>query len=419
MNLFQKIFRNNKNAKQKPRDILDFASGINRQVESDSTSFSCIDRIASTIAGLSYGIYKTKSGEKADHPLYEVLKEPNAEETHTTLFHQLILDYFDGNIYLYKYKDSEGNVTNLFRLNPRNVSVNRNEYNAKTFSYNGKVYTADKVLHIPSRFGYDGKIGHSIFQVCANSFETSNSLDNYTNNSFSNHLGKRLVIDLSDTYPNATEQEQKQIRDRYIQNYGGSSNAGKPVVKTGKIKFETLDTGASDNRASELSENRNFQLRIISQIFGVPLEYLSGEGSTDIEKLTTMFASQAVAPIVQQLEESLNKLFKVEERSKYHIKFNYNSLFRTSLASKIDSYTKQMNNGILTINEIRAKEDLPPVEGGDFNYRPANLLPILPELENSLGASAKLKQAELENIEQPTGTQKNAEAVGLGSELMQ
>ena len=132
-----------------------------------------------------------------------------------------------------------------------------------------------------------------------------------------------------------------------------------------------------------------------------------------------MFASQAVAPIVQQLEESLNKLFKVEERSKYYIKFNYNSLFRTSLASKIDSYTKQMNNGILTINEIRAKEDLPPVEGGDFNYRPANLLPILPELENSLGASAKLKQAELENIEQPTGTQKNAEAVGLGSELMQ
>ena len=419
MNFFQKIFRNNKNAKQKPRDILDFASGINRQVESDSTSFSCIDRIATTISGLSYGIYKTKSGEKADHPLYEVLKEPNAEETHTTLFHQLVLDYFDGNIYLYKYKDSEGNVTNLFRLNPRNVFVSRNEYNQKTYSYNGEVYTADKILHIPSRFGYDGKIGHSIFQVCANSFETSQSLDNYTNNSFSNHLGKRLVIDLSDTYPNATEQEQKQIRDRYIQNYGGSSNAGKPVVKTGKIKFETLDTGASDNRASELSENRNFQLRIISQIFGVPLEYLSGEGSTDIEKLTTMFASQAVAPIVQQLEESLNKLFKVEERSKYYIKFNYNSLFRTSLASKIDSYTKQMNNGILTINEIRAKEDLPPVEGGDFNYRPANLLPILPELENSLGASAKLKQAELENIEQPTGTQKNAEAVGLGSELMQ
>lgn len=420
MNFFQKIFkRYNKESKQKPKTILDYSSGVNRQVENDSTSFSCIDRIASTIASLSYGIYKTKSGEKVDHPLYEVLKEPNAEETHSTLFHQLILDYFDGNIYLYKYKDLEGTVTNLFRLNPRNVFVNRNEYNQKTYSYNGKVYTAEKVLHIPSRFGYDGKIGHSIFQVCQNSFQTSQSLDDYTNNSFSNHLGKRLVIDLSDTYPNATEQEQKQIRERYIQNYSGSSNAGKPVVKTGKVKFETLDTGASDNRASELSENRNFQLRIISQIFGVPLEYLSGEGSTDIEKLTTMFATQAVAPIVQQLEESLNKLFKTEERPKYYIKFNYNSLLRTSLASKIDSYTKQMNNGILTINEIRTKEDLPPIENGNFNYRPANLLPIIDELEKSLGASAKLKQAELENMKQTTGTQKNAEAVGLGSELMQ
>jgi HK97 family phage portal protein len=420
MTIFQRILkRNNKNAKQKPRDILDFSSGINRQTENDATSFSCIDRIASTIAGLSYGIYKTKTGEKVEHPLYDVLKEPNLEETHSLLFHQLILDYFDGNIYLYKYTDSEGNVTNLFRLNPRNVFVNRNEFNQKTFSYNGKVYTADKVLHIPSRFGYDGKIGHSIFQVCADSFSTSQALDDYTNNSFSNNLGKRLVIDLTEAYPNATEEEQKQIRDRYVQNYGGSKNAGKPVVKTGKVQFTTLDTGASDNRASELSDNRNFQLRVISQIFGVPLEYLSGEGATDIEKLTTMFATQAIAPIVQQLEESFNKLFTVQDRGKYYIKFNYNSLLRTSLSNKIDSYTKQMNNGILTVNEIRAKEDLPPIECGDFNYRPSNLLPILSELENSLGASAKLKQAELENIDKPTGTQKNAEAVGLGSELMQ
>ena len=94
MNFFQKIFkRSNKESKQKPKTILDYSSGINRQVENDSTSFSCIDRIASTIASLSYGIYKTKSGEKVDHPIYEVLREPNAEETHSTLFHQLIFIY--------------------------------------------------------------------------------------------------------------------------------------------------------------------------------------------------------------------------------------------------------------------------------------------------------------------------------------
>ena len=125
-------------------------------------------------------------------------------------------------------------------MNPSNVRVKRNEYNQKIYLYNGKEYTSQNVLHIPSRFGYDGLIGKSIFKECSKVFETSNNLDNFTNNSFDNNLGKRLVIDLTEAYPNATKEEQLKIRDSYIKNYGGSNNAGKPIVKTGKINFSTI-----------------------------------------------------------------------------------------------------------------------------------------------------------------------------------
>lgn len=422
MNFFQKILRKyNKNQKAKPKFINDTLGGYNHVIENNAVAFSCIDRIASSIASLSYGIYRTSNDSRVkNHPLTDVIFNPNAEETHSQFIYQIVNDiYTAGNAYIYLYKDADGETTNLFRLDPKAVYINRNEFNQKIYSYYGKTYTANQVLQIASRWGYDGLKGKSIFDVCKETFDTANSLDDFTNNSFSNSLGKRLVIDLSEAYPNATEEEMKQIRERYAQNYSGAQNAGKAVVKTNNVKFETLDTGTTTNQSSELTENKNFQLKVLSLIFGVPLEILSGDGSSDLEKLTTLYTTNAVAPIVQQLEESFQKLFKLEDRAKYYFKFSYNSLLRTSLASKIDAYVKQMNNGLLTINEIRAKENLPPIDDGDTTYRPSNLLPVLKELDNALGASAKLKQAEYENIAKPASDQKNAEAAGLGSELLQ
>lgn len=422
MAFFTKIFRKyNKNQKTKPKFLDDTLISYNRVVESNAVAFSCIDRIASSVAGLSYGVYRSSTDAKVkSHPLQDVLYNPNIEETHFQFIYQIVTDiYTSGNAYIYMYKDSGGNVTNLFRLDPKAMFVSRDDENRRIYSYYGGTYTSEKILQIASRFGYNGLKGKSVFEVCKESFDTANALEAYTTNSLSNSLGKRLVVDLSDAYPNATEEEMRKIRERYVQNYGGTANAGKPVVKTNKVKFETIDTGTSNNQASELTENKNYQMKVLSLIFGVPLEILTGEGSADLEKLTTLYTSNAVAPVVQQLEESFQKLFKAEDRPKYYFKFSFNSLLRTSLASKIDAYVKQMNNGLLTINEIRTKENLPPLEDGDKAYRPSNLLPVLDELDNALGASAKMKQAELENIEQPAGTQKNAEAQGLGSELMQ
>ena len=395
MNFLQKIFRN-KNAKTTPKNIQDYASITNIFEREYETAFSCIDKIATSFASLSYGVYNKKTKQKTEHPLYEVLKEPNLDETHSLFFYLLIKDYYAGNVYLYKYTDETGRVISLFRLNPSAVIVTRNEFNQKTFSYYGQKYDSNKILHIPSRFGYDGKTGKSIFSECKKTFETSSNLNSYTANTFDNSLGKRLVIDLSESYPNANDDEQQKIRNKYLSFYGGVENAGKPIVKTGKIKFETIDTGISDNRQAQLTENRQFQLEAIAQIFNIPIEYLTGKGITDLEVITTLFMTQAIQPLVDVFQEAFNKLFSFSEREKYYVEFNYNSILKTSLSSKIDAYTKQFMNGILTLNEIRQKENLPPLEAGSTPFVPANLMPLTKENIEAYMAKSKI---EIENAE--------------------
>lgn len=412
-----KIFRWNSKAKSRPKFINDFTPLIQESTERDATTNACIDRIANSIAGLSFGVYKKSNHQKVNHSVYELLADPNLEEKHSLFFQNIVKDYFSGNVFLLLYKDNEtGEVSNLFRLNPADVRITRNEYNQKEFSYKGKVYNSDRVLHIPSPWNYDGTRGYSIFDVCKKTFQAAYSLDYYTDNNFSNGLGKRLVIDVSKARQDIDEKTEQEIISRFLQNYSGSKNASKPILKKDGIEFSVIDSGIADNRSQQLEENREFTMKIIAEIFGVPVSYLSGENITDIESTTTMYAMNAIQPIVNTFEEYFQNLFRIEDRGKYYIKFNYNSLLKTSLQNKINSYTQQLNNGQLTPNEIRKMEDRPEIEGGDYLYRNSALLPIRDDIESSLASSAKQKQQEL--IESALHTEPNAEAENIGSDKL-
>ena len=418
MNLFK---RWNKKAKYKLDTSYDFTTITAKKAERDSTTLACINNIANSIASLSVGVYSEATHQKVDHPIADVLKMPNLEEMHSLFFTQIVWDYFSGNVFLKLWRDSEtGEVASIFRINPSSVEVYRNERNRKMFKVaeQGGLRTYDdyQILHIPAPFDYDGLKGHSIFDIARKTFDTATSLDEYTDKAFTNNVGKRLVIDTSAAKPDSNPEEQKEIIARFLQNYSGIENASKPILKKAGVNFEVIDTGLNDNKSTQLEENRQFTQKIIAELFGIPVDYLTGEGSSDIEKLTTMYTTQAILPIVNTLQEYLQRLFKIEDRGKYYIQFNLKSLLKTSLVNQISAYNTQINNAMLTPNEVRRMEGLPSVEAGNYLYRNAALLPIREDIESSLVASAKMKQQELEN--EALGNQKNAEAKNLGSDKL-
>ncbi len=334
----------------------------------DATSQACIDLICSTMSSLPLDLYDREKKEKREeHPLHKLFKEPNADETRSIFFYNMVKDYIYGNVYIYKYFNDEGEVASLFRLNPREVTVYRGIDNKKYFKWKDKEYDYKQIIHIPSRWGYDGTKGQSIFDAARSVFSVTTEIDEYTNNSFNNSLGKRLVIDISKAFPNATPEQVEAIREKYVTSYTGSENANKPIVKSNNVEFDTLDSGLPDNRANQLLENREFQEREIAKLFGVPLSFLKGENKYgQIEELFMMFIETAIKPIATSLEESFNKLLNYKERENYYFRFNYNSLVKTNLQSRISAYQTQLQAGILTINEVRAKEELMPVDGGDY-----------------------------------------------------
>jgi HK97 family phage portal protein len=300
------------------------------------------------------------------------------------------------------YDNSDGEIVSLFRLNPNNVVVKRNLSNQKIYVYNGIEYDYRKILHIPSRFGFDNVKGKSIFSMCNQIFRNTTEIDDYVNNSFNNSIGNRLIIDITKEYPNATEEQISQLRNKFLQNYTGIKNAGKPLIKSGKIDYAKIETDFKDNRANQLLENRQFQEQEIAKLFGIPLPLLKGTETTNIESLYTIFIENAIRPLATAFEQSINKLIPFDERMNIYFEYSYNSLMKTSLQTRISAYVSQLNNGILTHNEVRRKENLPEIneDSGNTLFLGANLMPLKDDVIDAYMANAKLKQQEL-NTDSP------------------
>jgi HK97 family phage portal protein len=375
----------------------------------DSTSFAAIDLICSSFANLS-GYFYNKNTKQAlkEHNLYELISNPNYDESKFQFFYNSAKDYFNGNVYWYKYDNDDGDIISLFRLNPNNVYVKRNLNNQKIYSYNGIEYDYRKMLHIPSRYGYNGLIGQSIFSVCNKIFSNTAEIDDFINNSFNNSIGNRLIIDITKEYPNATEEQLLQLRNKFLQNYSGIKNAGKPLIKSGKINYEKIETDFKDNRANQLVENRTFQEKEVAKLFGVPLALLNGTKTDNMESLYTIFIENAIRPLETCFEQAINKLIHLGEP--VYFEYSYNSLLKTSLQTRIDTYSKQITNGILSPNEVRRKENLPEIEAGDTLFVQANLMPLRQDVVDSYMAGAKIKE-QLLNTDSPN-TQGNHSNIG-------
>jgi hypothetical protein len=105
----------------------------------------------------------------------------------------------------------------------------------------------------------------------------------------------------------------------------------------------------------------------------------------DATKTSYASAEQADAEFVKHClanwasrfeEECARKLVREGEPIETHISFD--ALLRGDLASRFAAYSTALNNGFLTINEVRERENYAPIDGGDVARAPVNLAIVDP-----------------------------------------
>lgn len=200
------------------------------------------------------------------------------------------------------------------------------------------------------------------------------AVEQYSGRVFSNGGTPRAVIQ----YPagvTMTPEQQDQLRQAWVRRYGGAENSHLPLVLANGGQVNKLSLTASE---LQMIESRKFQVIEIARAFRVPpfmigeTEKTSSWGS-GIEQMSKGFIRYTLGPTITAIEQELNrKLFP--SRTRYFVDFDEEALDKGDMKSLGDWYRQAVGGsqgpGFMTINEIRRRLNLPPVDGGDALYEP-------------------------------------------------
>ncbi len=135
-----------------------------------------------------------------------------------------------------------------------------------------------------------------------------------------------------------------------------------------------------NNSDAQFVESKAISIADIARFTGVPLYLLySGKESYESNQANgTEYVKYAIQPSVVQYEEedSLKLLTASERASGLWLPRNMMAELRGDSITRKDWYRGMREIGAMSVNEIRALEDMPDVVGGDGHYASSNYVPL-------------------------------------------
>ena len=345
-----------------------------------STVYACVRLLGDTISSLPLGAYVRRGRNRISYAsVYgetpNWVNQPNPETTRLEFYEQVIASLLlEGNAFVLKVMDDMGEVLELYVLNPRDVLVERPvpgeplRYRVRdavgNFSF---ILGPNEIVHIPL-FRLPGQLlGLGPIGAARITLGSAMAAEVYAASYFGNAANPGGVIEV----PGEMTQEQVDdlARDWNI-NHTGPYRAGKLGVLTGGAKFSPLTLNAAD---AQLLEVRRFGVEEIARLFRVPVSLLghpvAGAMSfASVEAQNLSFVQHSLRPLLERIEQAFSPLLP---ESDGFIKFNLDALLRGTTLERYDAYTKGLREGFLSLNDVRAVEDLAPLgEAGDQHRVP-------------------------------------------------
>jgi HK97 family phage portal protein len=359
-----------------------------------STVYACVRLLGDTIASLPLGAYVRRGRNRIPYAVVygsqpNWINNPNPDTTRLEFFEQVVSSLnLHGNAFILTTRDEMGDVVELYCINPLNVRIRRPTpdseivyevtigiSNADNSLYDDmqasqqaiKVMTLTKreMLHIPM-FRLPGQLlGLGPIGAARITLGSAMAAEVYAASYFGNAANPGGVIEAPGEL---TEEQISDIARNWNLSHTGPYRAGKLGVLTGGAAFRPLTLNAAD---AQLLEVRRFGVEEIARLFRVPISLLghpvAGAMSfASVEAQNLSFVQHSLRPLLERLEQALSPLLPEPDG---FIKFNLDALLRGTTLERYEAYTKGLNEGFLSLNDVRAVEDLSPLgEAGD-QYR--------------------------------------------------
>jgi HK97 family phage portal protein len=360
-----------------------FTGAWQRNIEINQTTvlsyyavFSCITLIASDISKMPSRLLRRDSQgvwqEQESGSVAKLLKKPNAFQNRIQFYENWLnskLCY--GNTYVIKIRDNAGEIIELRILDPNKVVPLVADDGSVFYQISPEnISGLEAQVTVPSReiihdrFNcfFHPLVGLSPIYACGLAAMQGHHIQEGSAFFFKNGGKPSGVIEVPGSL---TAENAATIKSSWDTGYTGE-NAGKTGILSNGAKYNPVSMSAVD---AQLVEQQKMSAAVVCSAFHIPA-YKVGVGdppsSDNIEALEQQYYSQCLQVLIESIELLLDETFDLNGNT--GTEFDVGALLRMDTERRIKTLGEAVKNTIMSPNEARKKENLPPVPGGNSLY---------------------------------------------------
>lgn len=235
-------------------------------------------------------------------------------------------------------------------------------------------FKSDEILHFAGALAEDGIWGKGVIAHARESIGFGMAVDIYGQRFFGTGGHPKGLLYL----PGMSDKEKRREFRREFAEVHSNPQSREPVILPVEGKYDPLFTPPED---SQFLQTKTFNREEIAMWYKIPVTFLGDLRNAhyaNVELLGIHFITHSLWPIAKIIEEQCNiKLLKKSERSRYFFEYNFGGFLRGDLKTRIEAYVSALQNGIMTLNEVRRLENLSDIgPEGDQHFVQLNMTTV-------------------------------------------
>ena len=359
------------------------------------TVYACIRIRSESVAKLPLKVYQEDENgvqKQTRHPVYQLLKlRPNP--------YMSAFDFWKcieaqcgayGNAYAsIEFDQRTGRIKGLWPIDSTKVKVivdddtglsgvmqprSRLWYEVD-LGYEKRKVMPEELLHFKGGITLNGIVGISPLDYLRSTLENAASANKFINNFYKQGLQVKGIVQY---VGDLNEQAKKNFREKFEEMSSGLKNSHRIALMPVGYQFVPMSLSMHD---AQFLENNQLSIRQIATAWGIKMHQLNDltrATHTNVAEQQKEFYTDTLQPILTGYEQELTfkLLLDHEIEAGYYLRFNVDAILRSDIKTRYEAYRIGVQGGFRAPNEARAKEELPPMEGGDQLLVNGSVVPI-------------------------------------------
>jgi HK97 family phage portal protein len=354
-------------------------STIGGQAMALGAFYACVTLLADTIASLSVRAYRQVGDARVEVSPQPRLFQGSGPYPETSWFEwlwQMMQSLaITGNAFGFvTARDTEsGYPTAVMPIHPGAVSAvvetpSGAGWPEVVYRVRGQRIPNEDIVHM-KRFPVPGQaLGMSPIQQSAQAVGLGLAAERFGLNYFRDSANPSSVLE-SDLP--LDDESTRRLQQQWVTTHGGRR---RPAILSGGVRWRPI---AISPEESQFLATKSFQRSEIAMWFRIPPHMIgdtqkSTTWGSGLEQQSIGFVTYTLRPWLSCIEQALSQLLP---RGQFAL-FNIDGLLRGDAKSRWEAYRIGRDTGVYSVNEIRALENLPPVDDGDGRLQPMNFSPL-------------------------------------------